>query len=44
MPHLSPAELAYLLIAFSAFAVFILTLGGVSIPIMLSRKDPQPRS
>ncbi len=44
MPHLPLAEQAYLLITLGAFAVFILTLGGVSIPIMLSRKDPQPRS
>jgi hypothetical protein len=44
MPHLPLAEQAYLLITLGAFAVFILALGGVSIPIMLSRKDPQPRS
>ena len=44
MPHLPLAEQAYLLITLGAFAVLILALGGVSIPIMLSRKDPQPRS
>ena len=44
MPHLPLAEQAYLLITLGAFAVFILALGGVSIPIMLSRKDPQPRT
>jgi hypothetical protein len=44
MPHLPLAEQAYLLITLGAFAVFILALGGVSIPIMLARKDPQPRS
>jgi hypothetical protein len=44
MPHLPLAEQAYRLVAFSAFAIFMLALGGVSIPIMLSRKDPQPRS
>ncbi|MFM8821407.1 MAG: hypothetical protein ACKOD3_12885 [Phenylobacterium sp.] len=39
MPHLPPAEQAYLLTALCAFAVFILALGGVSTRIMLGRKD-----
>jgi len=44
MPHLPLAEQAYLLVAVTAFAVFILTLGGISMPIMLGRKDPQSRN
>jgi hypothetical protein len=40
MPHLSLAEQAYLLTAFCAFAVFILTLGGISARIMLGRQGP----
>jgi hypothetical protein len=43
MPHLSPAEQAYLLTALGAFAVFILALGSVSTRIMLGRKDPPAR-
>ena len=42
MPHLPPAEQAYLLTALGAFAVFILALGSISIPIMMGRKTPQP--
>lgn len=40
MPHLTPGEQAYLLMAICAFAVFILTLSSVSTRIMLVRKDP----
>ena len=38
MPHLTPHEHLYLLAAIGAFAVFILTLGGVSTTLMLSRR------
>ncbi|WP_293538739.1 hypothetical protein [Phenylobacterium sp.] len=44
MPHLPLAEQAYLLTALCAFAVFILTLGGVSTRIMLGRKDPSSKA
>lgn len=40
MPQLSPAELAFLSTALGAFAVFILTLGGISARIMLGRHSP----
>ena len=44
MPHLTPYEHAYLIAAVCAFAVFIVTLGGVSTAIMLGGGSSPPKA